>query len=108
MTFLKISAVLLSFLIFQSCGSQTNSPEDFAKKFCSCSEELSMAVVKLKNQKISLKEFEIAKNEQINCMGPNDPRQSLSPAEVDKFDAAFYKALFEKCPNTARNYGFKE
>jgi len=96
-------------LTLAACGrGYDNSPEGLASKFCDCSEEMGKAIVKLKAQRMTQGEFETIKREQEACMGPNDPRQSMSEGEVLNFDAAFLKAVFEKCPNTARNYGFKE
>jgi hypothetical protein len=105
---MKVMYFAAFLLLLTSCASSPNTPESWAKKFCNCSDELGKAIVKLKAEKMTQKEFEAVKIEQEKCMGPTDPRQSMSEAEVLVFDAAFMKAIFEKCPNVARNYGFKE
>jgi hypothetical protein len=106
---MKYHFLALLMLIFIGCGNKNpKTPEEFAEKFCGCSEEMGKAIVKLKSDLMSMPDFQKAKREQESCMGPNDPRQSMSETEVMAFDASFLKAVYEKCPTIARNYGFKE
>jgi hypothetical protein len=101
---MKKILVCLSLLV-GACAAGSDSPESFAKKFCNCSENLGKAIGEKKENKISDKEFEKVRSGWQECMGPSDPRETMSPEEVVKFDEAFNKAVKEKCPKIAQNYG---
>ena len=103
---MKYLIICLTIVIFYSCNTDNNSPEALAKTFCNCSENLGNAIQEKKKNKISDKEFEKTRMEWIQCMGPSDPRASMSEDEVMKFDEAYKKAVLKKCPNIARNNGF--
>ncbi len=106
---LKTTYIFIVTLFLLSCSTAVNdSPDAFAQKFCTCSEKMGKSIVQLKNGLISQKEYDVVRREHEKCMGPYDPRQDMSPTDVEKFDLAFIKAIFEKCPSTARNYGFKD
>jgi hypothetical protein len=102
--------ILFSFIIIltSACGSGP-SPAHYAKKFCSCSEELGKATVQLQMKRIEKEVFDKARLEQEKCMGDADPLKQIKDEKQKlEFQAAFLKAIFEKCPNVARNMGFKE
>lgn len=102
MKYLKI-CLLLTFLY--SCSADENKPEVFAKKFCDCSEKLSEAIPDKKANKINDKEFEKIILENRECMGPNDPRSSLNPDELEKFEKIFKAEIQKNCPQIAKSYG---
>jgi hypothetical protein len=103
---MKHLIICLSFIVLASCASNADSPEAMAKTFCNCSEKFGTDIAANKEKKISDKEFEKSRMAWLKCMGPNDPRATMNPDEVLKFDEAFKKAILNKCPKTARNYGF--
>ena len=103
---MKYPIICLTFIILVSCTSNADSPEAMAKLFCNCSEKFGIDIANNKEKKISDKEFEKSRIEWLKCMGPNDPRATLNPDEVLKFDEAFKKAILKQCPKTGRNYGF--
>lgn len=108
MKYLQFISILFLFSFLASCSTEVKSPEKLAEKFCKCSEEMGKALVKEKEKLIDKVEFEKIRIEQIKCMGSKDPREEMSPEEVEKFDKVFFETMKKKCPNVARNYGFKD
>jgi hypothetical protein len=103
---MKHLIICLSFIVFGSCASNADSPEAMAKIFCNCSEKFGADIAGNKEKKISDKEFDKSRIAWLKCMGPYDPRATMNPDEVLKFDEAFKKAILNKCPKIAQNYGF--
>lgn len=101
--------LLLSFAgLIIACGGGPSATH-YAKKFCSCSEELGKATIQLQTKRIDQAAFDKVLAEQETCMGKTDPlKQIENDQERLKFQADFLEAIFEKCPNVARNMGFKE
>jgi len=90
-----------------SCGGP--SVNHHAEKFCSCSEELGKATVQLQTKRIDQAAFDKVRLEQEKCMGESNPLEKFKNEKSKlEFQAAFLKAIFEQCPNVARNMGFKE
>ena len=89
-----------------SCGEKP--AEEYAKKFCICSKNLSEAVNQVKLGNISQDRFNQISKEHETCMGDNDPLKSLkeNPAIQEQFKADFLKELEIQCPDIARNMGF--
>jgi hypothetical protein len=105
---MKYFIICLVFIALSSCASNSESPEAFAKKFCNCSEKLGKAIVDNKEKKLSDKEFEKILKENQACMGPSDPRSALNPEELEKFEAAYKKAILKQCPKIGRSYGYNQ
>jgi len=100
------NSLMLICLLLVSCGGP--SGEDYAQKFCNCSDAFSKAAIQLKAGTINQTTFDQLKAEHLVCMGDDDPLEKLKadPTALVQFKAEFLTALESKCPEIARNMGY--
>ncbi len=104
----KLLLFALSATLFGSCSTDLNDPEGYAKKYCSCSVQYADAISKNKNNQIKADQYNEIVIEHIKCMGSFDPRQEMTPEEINSFDTLSTRAIWKRCPDIAKKIGLNE
>jgi hypothetical protein len=99
-----LAFLLFSFLV---TACQSNAPEDYAERLCSCYDPTTEAAQQLRIGQLSNSDYEL---QMVACMGEENPLEALKedPEALTAFKIGFYRALQEQCPELARSMGYFE
>lgn len=98
--------LVLLIAIMNKCGQP--SAQQYAAKFCSCSEDIARATVQLQAKQIEQAAFDQIKTEHHACMGDDNPlEEATSEQEKLQFFKDCLEEIKKQCPNIGRNYGYK-
>ncbi|MCP4442018.1 MAG: hypothetical protein GY810_24175 [Aureispira sp.] len=97
--------LILLIAVMNKCGKP--SAQQYAAKFCTCSEDISRATVQLEAKQMDQATFDQIKTEHDVCMGEDSPLDDLG-SEKDSlhFFQDFLHEVKKQCPNIGRNYGY--
>lgn len=98
--------LILLIAIMNKCGKP--SAQQYAAKFCSCSEDIAKATVQLQTKQINQAAFDQIKAEHDVCMGQDSPLEHLDSAKDSlQFFQDFLQEIGKQCPSIGRNYGYQ-
>ena len=99
---LVAAAVFIAIFFMQKDKSVVH----YAEKFCTCSTDLSELEAQKANGRVSAAHYETAKKDFEKCLGTNKITFEVA-ADSIKFYDALVITISKKCPNEAKNMGFK-